>query len=164
MIHSEMTVRDVALQMPESTRLFERLKIDYCCGGNQPLTQACASAGLDIDTLVKILNETSNTQDSSTLDFQNTSITDLITHILDTHHVFTKSEMDRLEMLVAKVIAAHGSNHPEVNRAWRALATSVRRSEASHVQGRTDTLPLHRSDDTRSRSAPGPLLLLRSGR
>jgi regulator of cell morphogenesis and NO signaling len=46
--------------------------------------------------------------------FQNFSATELITHILDTHHVFTKSEMDRLQPLVDKVLAAHGGNHPEL--------------------------------------------------
>jgi regulator of cell morphogenesis and NO signaling len=55
MINSETTVRDVALQMPESTRLFENLKIDYCCGGNQPLGQACASAGVDVDDVMEML-------------------------------------------------------------------------------------------------------------
>jgi regulator of cell morphogenesis and NO signaling len=48
------------------------------------------------------------------LDFQNVSLPELITHILDTHHVFTKSEMDRLQALADKVLAAHGCNHPEL--------------------------------------------------
>jgi iron-sulfur cluster repair protein YtfE (RIC family) len=30
-----MTVRDVAMEVPQSTRLFEKLKIDYCCGGDK---------------------------------------------------------------------------------------------------------------------------------
>ena len=47
-------------------------------------------------------------------DFQHASATELIAHILDTHHVFTKSEMDRLQLLADKVLAAHGGNHPEL--------------------------------------------------
>jgi iron-sulfur cluster repair protein YtfE (RIC family) len=35
MINSSMTAREVAIELPQSTRLFERLKIDYCCGGNE---------------------------------------------------------------------------------------------------------------------------------
>lgn len=114
MINSETTVREVALQMPESTRLFERLKIDYCCGGNQPLADACASAGLDVDALVEMLGEVTRTNDTTELDFQNTPLNDLIEHIVNTHHVFTKSEMDRLEALTDKVVGAHGENHPEL--------------------------------------------------
>lgn len=116
MINSEMTVREIALQMPESTRLFERLKIDYCCGGNKALSEACAAAGMDVDTVIDILGEIteSKSQDAKTLDFQNASLPNLIEHIVTTHHVFTKSEMDRLDALAAKVIAAHGENHSEL--------------------------------------------------
>ena len=112
MINSETTVRDVALQMPESTRLFESLKIDYCCGGNQPLGQACASAGVDVDDVMEMLAGVGQSNEAK--DFQNASLPELITHILDTHHVFTKTEMDRLQSLADKVLNAHGGNHPEL--------------------------------------------------
>ena len=59
MITSTMTVRDVGLQLPQSTRLFEKFKIDYCCGGNRSLDEACASAGIEIDRLIEML-ETAN--------------------------------------------------------------------------------------------------------
>jgi len=127
MISSETTVREVAVKVPQSTRLFETLKIDYCCGGGQPLGEACASAGVDVEELMEMLGSMtpSSSQDAPALDFQNASLLDLIDHILKKHHVFTKSEMDRLEALTAKVIAAHGQNHPEllqVGEVFRNLA------------------------------------------
>ncbi len=116
MITTDMTVRDVAMELPQSTRLFEKLKIDYCCGGNKPLAEACASAGLDVDNVIALLAQTtqSNPNDDNAAAFQNLSVTELITHILETHHVFTKSEMDRLQSLADKVLSAHGGNHPEL--------------------------------------------------
>lgn len=116
MISSEMTVREVAMQVPESTRLFETLKIDYCCGGNRPLSQACATAGVEVDNLMEQLTALgkSAATDTTTLDFQKLSLTELITHIVETHHVFTKSEMERIQALSTKVIGVHGTNHPEL--------------------------------------------------
>jgi regulator of cell morphogenesis and NO signaling len=116
MINSDTTVREVALNIPESTRLFEKLKIDYCCGGNKPLAEACASAGVDFDNVMELLAgvKQSDAKFEGAEAFQNLSATELITHILDTHHVFTKSEMDRLQPLVDKVFAAHGGSHPEL--------------------------------------------------
>src|ERR1043165_2986581 len=108
MINSETTVRGFALQVPESTRLFESLKIDYCCGGNQPLGQACASDGVDVDEVMERLAGLG--QSNTELDFQNASLPELLTHILDTHHVFTKTEMERLQLLADKVLNAHGGN------------------------------------------------------
>ena len=114
MINSQTTVREVALQMPDSTRLFERLKIDYCCGGNQPLADACTSAGIDVNSVMKTLSEMTESNSQDAPDFQNASLPELITHILETHHVFTKSEIDRLQALTDKVLNAHGGNHPEL--------------------------------------------------
>jgi regulator of cell morphogenesis and NO signaling len=116
MFNSETTVRDVALQIPESTRLFERLKIDYCCGGNQALADACATAGIDFGSVMQTLGEMTqpNSESTGIPDLRNASLPELIEHILNTHHVFTKSEMDRLDALTAKVINAHGTNHPEL--------------------------------------------------
>lgn len=116
MISSEMTVREVTARLPESTRLFETLKIDYCCGGNRPLTEACASAGVEVDNVMEQLSALgkSGASDRATVDFQNLSLNELITHILETHHVFTKAEMDRIQALADKVIGAHGVNHPEL--------------------------------------------------
>jgi len=129
MINSETTVREVALQMPESTRLFESLKIDYCCGGNQPLAQACASAGVDVDEVMEMLAGVGESSEETALDFQNASLPELITHILETHHVFTKSEMHRLQALADKVLNAHGGNHPELihlNELWLRLCADLK--------------------------------------
>jgi regulator of cell morphogenesis and NO signaling len=116
MINSAMTVREVAVQLPESIKLFDKLKIDYCCGGKRPLTEACESAGVEVENLMATLEVLSraSAEEKDTVDFQELSLTGLITHILETHHTFTKSEMDRLTALVDKVCSAHGANHPEL--------------------------------------------------
>ena len=116
MINSATTVREVALQVPESTRLFESLNIDYCCGGNRPLVDACDSAGVEVDEVIEMLTSLGQTEasQSGTVDFQKLSLTELIAYILETHHIFTRSEMARIETLSAKVIGAHSANHPEL--------------------------------------------------
>ena len=111
-----MTVMEVAVQVPQSTTLFDTLKIDYCCGGKRPLTEACESAGVKVENVIAMLDVLSKTGDKAedTVDFRELSLTALITHIVETHHQFTKSELDRLTALVDKVRDAHGANHPEL--------------------------------------------------
>jgi regulator of cell morphogenesis and NO signaling len=111
-------VGEIAVQLPEATRLFEQLKIDYCCGGNLPLGEACVSAGVNFDQLLDMLQAaiSDNAEANAARDFQRLPLTELIDHILETHHVFTKQELTRLELLTAKVMEAHGANHPELNR------------------------------------------------
>ena len=123
MISSGMTVREVALQVPEATRLFEKLNIDYCCGGNRALADACASAGVETAEVLRMLDDVAQpASDNKAANFQALPLPELITHILDNHHVFTKQEMTRLEQLFRKVIAAHGANHPELKTAGASFA------------------------------------------
>ena len=115
-ISSTTKIRDVALELPQSTRLFEKLKIDYCCGGDQPLGVACASVGVDVKNMLELIEQVKQTSPAGNgmPDLQKASVTELIIHILDQHHVFTKNEMARLEPLADKVVGAHGANHSEL--------------------------------------------------
>lgn len=113
-ISSTMKVRDVVLELPQATRVFEKLKIDYCCGGDTPLGEACATAGVEVANLERMLEEVGQTPGNGSLDFAKATLGALVGHILDKHHVYTKEEMARLEPLIDKVIAAHGENHSEL--------------------------------------------------
>jgi regulator of cell morphogenesis and NO signaling len=108
------TVRELAVALPNATRVFEKTKIDYCCGGDQLLGDACAKAGVDLQLLEQMLQTSVAPTAAAANDFQEMNLTDLITYILAKHHVYTKEEMDRLEALVAKVVGAHGANHAEL--------------------------------------------------
>lgn len=107
------TVRDVVLENPEVTRVFEKVGIDYCCGGQRSLSDACASAGVTLDDLTQSLTLTRISRDVKT-DFRTVSLTELIDHILNTHHVFTRTELERLHALMTKVCSEHGENHREL--------------------------------------------------
>ena len=115
MIDSTMKVREVAL-IPDATRILEKLRIDYCCGGEQPVGEACELAGIELEVLQQELAEVQpgGEHRDAPIDFRKLSLIELMDHIIDKHHVFTTNEMERLEALTSKVIAAHGSNHPEL--------------------------------------------------
>ncbi|HLA12079.1 MAG TPA: iron-sulfur cluster repair di-iron protein [Pyrinomonadaceae bacterium] len=117
-INANRTVREIALEIPEATRVFEKLRIDYCCGGSTPLKDACLSAGIEVERLAEMLADATPTtaEEATTPDFQKASMIELMMYILDKHHVYTKSEMVRLESLLEKVLAAHAENHPELAR------------------------------------------------
>ena len=51
------TVRELALEIPGATRVFEKMGIDYCCGGNRSLADACAIAGVTFEDVQLELTE-----------------------------------------------------------------------------------------------------------
>lgn len=116
MLDPTKTVRELALQIPNATRIFEKMKIDYCCGGDKSLQEACDSAGVKVAELELLFEQAAESAapPNGLPDFQSLTLTDLIGHILAKHHVYTKEEMVRLQSLIEKVIGAHGENHPEL--------------------------------------------------
>jgi regulator of cell morphogenesis and NO signaling len=112
-ITKSTSISEIATTLPQATRVFENLRIDYCCGGSKPLEEACATAGVSFERVVEML-ESARPEVSAAMDPQSISLIRLIMHILDKHHVYTKQEMGRLEALLPKVIAAHGRNHKEL--------------------------------------------------
>ncbi|MDI1319753.1 MAG: DUF542 domain-containing protein, partial [bacterium] len=46
-ISAETTIGVLVAARPLLARIFEKLGIDYCCGGKQTLATACARLGLD---------------------------------------------------------------------------------------------------------------------
>lgn len=107
----------MTLELPQATRVFEKLRIDYCCGGERSLTEACTSAGLETAAVMRMLEEAERADvgGNIALEFHKLTLTELIAHIIDKHHVYTKEEIARLELLIDKVIGAHGANHSELH-------------------------------------------------
>jgi len=115
-IASTQTVGEIAAELPSCTREFEKLGIDYCCGGNRTLGQACTEAKLPIDEVLQRLKNSaqSATDTNSTQNWQQAPLADLITNITSTHHAFIRSESPRITALTAKVVGVHGKNHGEL--------------------------------------------------
>ena len=109
----ETTVRELALEVPAATRVFEKMGIDYCCGGNRSLAEACASAGVAFKDVQMELTLAAHAQ-AEQPNFQTTTLESLINHIVVKHHSFTRLEIVRLKALLDKVCMAHGENHPEL--------------------------------------------------
>jgi regulator of cell morphogenesis and NO signaling len=114
-ILSEKTVREIALEAPLTTRVFEEFKIDFCCGGRVPFAEACEKAGVDPQTVAAKLQPIIDNTTPDDTAAERMGPTDLINHIVDTHHVFTTLEIRRLVPLAEKVASRHGENHPELS-------------------------------------------------
>src|SRR3990170_1187127 len=92
------TVGEVASKLPNATKVFARYGIDFCCGGGASLADACNMAGVKLDELVRAIEETNpqSADSGKSQDFSKMSMRALLDHILSTHHVFTRNELERL--------------------------------------------------------------------
>jgi regulator of cell morphogenesis and NO signaling len=121
-IAATKTVRELAVEIPNATRIFEELGIDYCCGGYRPLEEACASANVAVDDVLRALEGSDASASVTACDWNTRSLCELVDHIVNKHHTFVKSETPRLQKLIAKVAGVHGQNHPELQQVQTALS------------------------------------------
>jgi regulator of cell morphogenesis and NO signaling len=111
---------------PGLARFFERLGIDYCCGGKKPLSEALCGLGLDPETVLTLLTAVDTLYPVSQQDhhLNGLSLSQQVDHIVQTHHAYMDEALPRLSALVEKVAQAHGEKDarlPEVRRIFQHL-------------------------------------------
>lgn len=111
-----LTVGELVSGNPLRARVFEEYQIDYCCGGGQTLTAACAKRSLSPQEILDALDalDADLAARSDAVDWTKESLNALVEHLLNTHHVYLKTELPRLQQLADKVAHVHGANHPEL--------------------------------------------------
>jgi regulator of cell morphogenesis and NO signaling len=112
-ITTETHIADIAATTPATIKIFQQHRIDFCCGGRIPLGEACARRGIDADTLLAQLRA-ANRPPEGWPDWEKNSLTALITHIQKRYHEPLRSELPRLDAMLAKVVSRHGDRLREV--------------------------------------------------
>lgn len=123
-LHPQTSVGDLVKDRPGRSRVFEELKIDYCCGGKLPLAEACATRGLDPQSVIRQLQESdaqSGAADATLVDADAMSLTELADHIQQKHHAYLWAELPRLDALTQKVFEVHGAADPRLGEVRRAF-------------------------------------------
>jgi len=121
-----ITLGSLVTEDPSRARVLEALGLDFCCGGGHTLAEACAQAGLDPQTVLRMLRATpgaaAGADAAAEPDIRTLSLTELADHIETTHHAYLRAELPRARALAARVVAAHGAGHAELAGIERTLA------------------------------------------
>ncbi len=108
-----MTIRSVVAEDYRAAAVFERHGIDFCCGGNRPIADACREKGQDDREVVAELEAAlASTQDQPR--FAEWDLDFLATYIVNNHHAYIRQVAGTMQAHTHKVAEVHGENHPEV--------------------------------------------------
>jgi regulator of cell morphogenesis and NO signaling len=113
LITADTTVADIATAAPATIRVFQQHRIDFCCGGKVPLSQACAAKGLSTDRLLGELR-TATAPASVQRNWSEEPLSTLVQHIQERYHAHLREELPRLDAMLAKVVSRHGDHLPGV--------------------------------------------------
>ncbi|HSM67544.1 MAG TPA: iron-sulfur cluster repair di-iron protein [Ilumatobacteraceae bacterium] len=131
MINPRHTLGTLVTTRPEFATGFDRLGLDYCCGGQRTLAEAVAAAGLDLDDVIDVLEADSD--GTSTGGWAHLGLAELVDHLEATHHAYLDEALPRLSQLAAKVDDVHGERHPELAEVRR-LVGALRADMEPHLR------------------------------
>jgi regulator of cell morphogenesis and NO signaling len=118
----EESVGEMVTVFPKATEVLNRYKIDYCCQGEDSLIVAAKKVNADPEKVLEELhahyeihsgnnNEELNPKNNRSVAGLSTS--DLMDHILDTHHLYTKQALQEIDALLLKILQVHYKGHGE---------------------------------------------------
>jgi len=129
-LSADLPIGQIAVQWPGATAIFRRLKLDFCCGGQQSLRSAAAGKGLDAEA---VLAEIAPLQRSNALP-EATAPGALIDHILARYHEVHRAQLPELIRMARRVEAVHRAHPARCPRAVAELLEAMEAELLSHMQ------------------------------
>ena len=131
------TVAELAANSLAAVRVFEKLGIDYCCGGKRPLADVCKDKGYDPDLVGRELDAAHSAPEVSERDWNAAPLSELIQHIVTIHHDYLRRELPAVQTRLDKVYRVYNERYgptllglPEVFAGLRAeLEMHIRKEE-----------------------------------
>jgi regulator of cell morphogenesis and NO signaling len=156
-LHEKTLLKEIVAGNPSCARVFEELGIDFCCEGNKPLGQACIDAGVPFGEVIKTLE--APRQHEVLVQWDETSLDELMKHIVEKHHAFCRDELKGLSALAEEVLRTQGANHSEVIKIQKLLA-KISSELLLHLVKEEETLfpMIRRMEEASARSAALPRL------
>lgn len=109
------TVRDFVIDDYRTADVFRKWGINYCCGGNLPLAEACAAQQINQADLEKDLKQaTRNVLLSNGIAFNEWPVPFLTDYILHVHHQYLKTALPSLRQLLASFVPGHLKKYPHL--------------------------------------------------
>lgn len=107
--NADQSLGTLAVQIPGATAVFRKLKLDFCCGGQQSLQDACVEKGIDTSHVVASLQALAHTQELPATP----NASELVDHILTRFHEVHRQQLPELIRMARRVEAVH-RDHPQV--------------------------------------------------
>lgn len=141
-IHPSQAVGQIAVIFPESIPVFEKHKIDYATQGGRSLKDACYMAGLPLEKLMGELEEfhpAGAEWYSAEPDWHNEPMVEVIDHIVKTHHVFVRRQLEKIGTLLDRLMEA-GAPPGSAIAVLRDFFQNIARDTLAHMQEEEDVV------------------------
>jgi len=152
----QTSLADLATAIPAASRVFQRRQLDFCCGGRTSLAEACAQRGLDVDDVLREIEEGAGGEDDVRWDER--TAPEIIDHILTRYHAPLREELPRLRDMAVRVEERHADKEACPKRLAALLDTMIGEVE-SHL-GKEEQILFPMIKAGRGGMAQGPIRVM----
>ena len=112
----DTNVRDIVAEDFRAAAVFERLGIDFCCGGHRTLREACRDRQVNpLDVLLQ-MSEACDRRDQTVPRFADWPPDALIVYIVNHHHSYVRRVLPSIVAHTRKLAQTHGGKHAELKQ------------------------------------------------
>lgn len=111
------TVGQIVADDYRTAQVFRAYGLDFCCGGNKTIEEACVKADVDpneVQEALLSLRENHRKKDN----YKDWPLDVLVDYIVNNHHSFVRSKLPEIEFYSSKVAKVHGESHPETKEIY----------------------------------------------
>ncbi len=112
--YNSLKISEIVSQNLKAAEIFEDYDIDFCCGGDKTLNEACEEKDIPPEYIKKDLENVMNTNDSETVWINNLNLSELAEYIVKRHHSYIRENITPIRQYLEKICKVHGENHPEL--------------------------------------------------
>lgn len=109
-----MTVAEIAVSYPEAIEVFKRFDIDYCCGGNISLKEACDRIDLEPAKILDSITRLVPGSVATAFRIQDWTCSLIVDYIVQNHHSYVRNVIPEIRLLLSKVVKSHGQDQVEL--------------------------------------------------
>ncbi|KAF0202946.1 MAG: hypothetical protein FD170_1523 [Bacteroidetes bacterium] len=133
------TVGEIVANDFRAASIFKEAGIDFCCGGNKSIAEACKEKNADESRLIQQLNALSQTPLAGAMNFKEMELGFLSDYIVNTHHKFVLKNLPELVFYTKKIAEVHGGHHPELIEV-ESLFTKINEELVQHLRNEEEVL------------------------
>jgi len=137
---AEAQVAQLAREYPGTIRVFQRHRIDFCCGGKRRVAEAAERAGLEVARLVAELAPAMAAGADAAFGRLPDSPGDLGKWIVGRYHVALRGELPRLVAMADRVEKVHGAEMPAILPPLAAHVRELAAELAHHMREEEESL------------------------
>ena len=108
------TIGEIVVEDYRTARVFEKYRIDFCCGGKVSLAAACREKGIDLAMIDREIEAAQGESAEQGRNYGAWELSFLADYIVNTHHAWLKENTGQIAAYAHKIAEVHGAHHPEV--------------------------------------------------